>query len=305
MATRVTVVDAFATDALSGVPFVVTPDDTLSTNQLRALAVELGTSGTVTIEDGDIRYVPREAPEVHSESSPGLDSFVGAAVAGATGLLEERALEPETATFRIDGTESPEETAIEIESDRSVSVPLEEQQLEETTLTDEDITEKLTLPSDALEELERDLPCSIVSTAGGTLFVPVPFLEHLSGMDLTREDLTSLCTQADVERVCALTFDTLAAETDVHVRIFDPRHDRCERPANGIVSGGCGAYLAANNAFGSDRSSIRIESGQFLDRPSTVETTLAAVPRVSGHALIVLEGTVTVPDDEDDEIIVV
>ncbi len=104
------------------------------------------------------------------------------------------------------------------------------------------------------------------------------------------------------DRLFAFTFDTLTAETDVHARVFEP-DDKGELAASGVGAAGCARFLATRDAFDGEQDTIRVESGQFLDRPATLEATLDT-GAVSGRGLLSLAGTVNVPPDDEDDIVV-
>jgi predicted PhzF superfamily epimerase YddE/YHI9 len=134
-------------------------------------------------------------------------------------------------------------------------------------------------------------------------------------------DLLARDSTAGPARVLAFTFDTLVEEADVHARIFDPGATGnggatstetatgntgtadTEVAASGLASAACGAYLSAHDAFDGDREVVGIESGHVLDRPARLTTTVATAPRVAGSGLVAVDGSVTVPEAESDDIV--
>jgi len=202
----------------------------------------------------------------------------------------------------VDGAASdgsvPAELDVEVDADRTVEVPLSRQP-GDATASAGDLAAALGIDVAAIEDVGADLPPARVDSYGGTVLVPVNFLEHLSRADPAVDDLDALLASADAARLCAFTFDTLRNETDLHARFFDPTVEGCERPASGVAVGACGAHLARHAVFDGDRESVRVECGRFLDRPGTVGTTLEASPRVGGNALTVLDGDLTLPPEDD------
>ena len=303
---QVLLVDAFATEPLSGVPVAVVPGEEWTDSQLRALAGEFGTCGAVGPDSDRLRYVERE----------GFRAPASAAVAGCTGLLERGLIEAGAYTLAV---ERPAETTaldVSVETDRETTVAFPTQQVEDVAVSTDEIATALGIDEDALAEVSTDLQPGRTDGFGGTLFVPVDFLQHLGSVSPDSGALASLFEETGTCRVFAFTFDTLEAETDVHARIFTGRERSTagstggtqftavsERPASGIASAGCGAYLSGHAAFDPDRERIRVESGHFLDRPATLSVTLADSPLISGRALVVLDGRVAVPEEDDDEII--
>lgn len=289
---QVLLVDAFADEPMAGLPVTVVPGD-VSRRQLRAIAGELGTSGAVTLREGNLVYVDRD----------GSIAFVEAAVAGGVGLIEHASLEVGSHTIAVDSDGDGDEYRLEIGSDRAVRVDVPPQEVSDVEVAVDRIGNTLGIDSAALQDVGADLPVGRIDAFGGTVLVPVNFLEHLGNVDPDEGGLDTLLEETGATRLCAFTFDTLGRGTDLHVRVFDPVVDGLERPTAGVVAGGCGRYLSRHGAFDGERQRIRIECGHFLDRPATVETTTETRPRVGGTALTVLDGTLTVPEDGSDDII--
>jgi len=91
--------------------------------------------------------------------------------------------------------------------------------------------------------------------------------------------------------------------------MFAPGAGVDEDPVTGTASGACGAYLDAYDAFDSLPDDLRFEQGHFLDRGGIVHVEVGVDDRgrkqvrVGGEAAVALEGTLQVPDTEDDDII--
>jgi trans-2,3-dihydro-3-hydroxyanthranilate isomerase len=280
------VVDAFADELLSGVGVPVLPDgSSLTDAQLRAVADELGAPGTVTRRDGEMRHVPRV----------GHGAPVAAAVAGSIGLSERDALEPGTQTLTHAGGE---QETVDLDADRTATVAAD-QTVETAAVDGADAAAALNLPTEAVEDV--GLPVGRADGAGGSLLVPVMFLESLGELSPAPGAVADLL--GDAERLFAYSFDTLAAETDIHARVFEPAAGG-ERAASGVGAAGCAQYLAARSAFDGEKECVRVESGQFRDRPATLDATLES-GQVSGRALLGMAGTVNLPPDDDDDIIAV
>lgn len=282
----VLLVDAFADEALGGVPVPVVTDEA-TPEQLRAVATEFGASGAVSA-DGELRYVER-AP-VHNVSE--------AAVAGVTAGRDGSPAD-EIRVLRSDGTER----AYRIEHDDGVRVELPGQTVDPAAVSFDRLAAVLGVDAAGIANVGRELPVARADGFGGTLFVPVGFLDDLSNCRPDRDSLAAILTETDTARVFAFTFDTISRHADVHARVFDPGVEGCERPASGVATAGCGQYLLKHDAFDGARDALRVECGRFMDRPATLETTLVAPIRVGGRALTVLDTTLSVPDDDGDDII--
>jgi len=289
---QVLLVDAFATEPLGGVPVVVLPDgQDCSTARLHRIASEFGASSAVTPTDGGLRRVGTDQ----------ADGTVAAAVAGGGALAERDVLESGTHTMATDWLDDPLE--LTVESDLRVEVALPAQNAQSVSASTDEIAGSLGMDPATMDDVSADLPIAKSEFAGGTILTPVNFLEHLSSADPNPAKLTALLASEEATRLCAFTFDTIERDTAVHARVFDPDSTDCERPVSGLAAGACGAHLARHPVFDGDRDSVRIECGRFLDRPGTVETTLEQEPTVSGTALTVLDSTVGVPPEDDDDII--
>jgi trans-2,3-dihydro-3-hydroxyanthranilate isomerase len=288
---QVLLVDAFATEPLGGVPVVVLPDgQDCSTARLRRIASEFGASSAVTPTDGGLRRVGTEQT-----------GTVAAAVAGGGALVERGVLDDGTHSIETDG--QAESLEFSVTPELRVDVDLPAQPAASVSASTAELADALGMDPATMDDVSADLPIGKSEFAGGTVLAPVNFLEHLSGADPDPAQLTALLASEDATRLCAFTFDTIERDTAVHARVFDPTAAGYERPASGLAAGACGAHLARNPVFDGDRDSVRIECGRFLDRPGTVETTLEAEPSVSGTALTVLDSTVGVPPEDDDDII--
>jgi predicted PhzF superfamily epimerase YddE/YHI9 len=98
------------------------------------------------------------------------------------------------------------------------------------------------------------------------------------------------------------TFDTLSGAADAHARVFAPAAGG-ELPTAATPLADCGVYLSRQGVFDGERSEIAVECGHVLDRPGAVAVRPADPVQVGGRAVTTLDGTVTIPDSEDEEII--
>lgn len=291
--TQVLLVDAFADEMLGGRPTGVTTGD-CSRAQHRAIAGELGTGATATMTDEGLEVIERD----------GAHAPVAGAVAGCLGFADEDRLAAGTHSLTVVAGDGHERSYdVEFTEDRSVTVSLHEQSVTTPDIGLDRLGPALGIDSAAMQDVGADMPLGHVDAFGGTLLVPVNFLERLSGASPDAGTLADVLAETGAARVCAFTFDTLGRETDLHARIFDPTAAGDELPASGVAAGACGRYLARQNAFDGEREAVRVECGHFLDRPATIETTVERAPEVTGRGLVSLDGTVPVPEDDSDEIL--
>jgi len=269
-----TLVDTFADEPLGGLAIPVVSGTELTDGQLRRVAAEFDAPGAVGGAN-QLGYVPwkTRAP-------------ISAAVAAGVALADT--LEPGTHELETD------DGSIELELDagRQVTTSVEDS----TSVADVDVAsvaDALGMPTAALAAV--DLPVGRAEAAGGSLLVPVTFLENLGQVDPDPGNIADLPGR----RLIAFTFDTVAAESDLHARVLDERGR--EWATSPVAAAGCGRYLGEQSAFDGERERLRVESGGYLDRPATVEVGLDGA--VTGGGLIALEGEIAVPPVPDDDIV--
>ena len=293
---RALLVDAFTTEPLSGNVAGVVPDaDGLDAEQMRAIAAELGASETAFVcsspsADRRIRYfTPTEE----------IDLCGHATIAAHAHLSAERAIEPGTHTLETNvGTldiDVGELGEVWMTQPTSTVRPLDVEYDHVADLLGVDVA--------ALRDVGEDLPIALASTGLPFVVVPVNFLEHLSGVSPDFDAIDEFAAEYDAAGIYAFTFDTLDGESTLHARCFAPGVGIPEDPATGTASGACGAYLRQMGAFDSVPDELRFEQGHFVDRPSHVRVRVADHIQVGGRAVTSLDGTLTIPEFEDDDII--
>jgi PhzF family phenazine biosynthesis protein len=293
---RALLVDAFTTDPLAGNPAGLVPEaDGLAPEAMAAIARELNASETAFLagEAGDrrIRYfTPSEE----------IGRCGHATVAAGAWLAEAGRIDDGTHAFETDT--GPVELELEdgtvwMRGDRSTV---------ETVDPDYDrVASALGADPATLADIGADLPLAIASTGLEYLVVPVNFLEALSGLDPSPEAIAELSAELDVTGVYAFTFDTLEGESTLHGRMFAPAVGIEEDPVTGTASGAVAAYLRDVGAFdGELPAELVLEQGHFVDRPGRVRVRARTDPiAVGGRAVTAFDGTISVPEFGDDEII--
>ncbi|KAB1192252.1 PhzF family phenazine biosynthesis isomerase [Haloferax sp. MBLA0076] len=293
---RALLVDAFTTEPLSGNVAGVVPDaDGLDAEQMRAVAGELGASETAFVcssasADRRIRYfTPTQE----------IDLCGHATIAAHAHLAAERAIEPGTHTLETNvGT-----LDIEIGELGEVWMTQDAPTVRPLDVDYDRIAEMLGVDVAALRDVGADLPVALASTGLPFVVVPVNFLEHLSGSTPDMDAIAEFAAEHDAAGVYAFTFDAIDADSTLHARCFAPGVGITEDPATGTASGACGAYLRQVGAFDSVPDELRFEQGHFVDRPSLVRVTVDEQIRVGGRAVQSLDGEVTIPEFDTDDII--
>lgn len=303
---RVLAVDAFADEPLGGVGVPVLPEATLTADQLRAVAGEFGAPGAVTVDEEDLVVAGR-----------GTSAPVCAGVGGIIACREHGEFESGTKTVRVEGGA---DCSVTLDEDRRVTATLE-QETEPADLSPERVARGLGIPVSAITDVS--VPIGYATGWGGTLLVPVAFLETLGGLfdgaeatngvgrdegrgDGDEEPGRNRLSDLPGERVVVYTFDTVDPAADVHARVFGAADTDWatgrEWATSGVGASGCGQFLAREGAYEDETEWIRVESGRYCDRPATLDVDLSD-GSVGGRGLVALDGHVVVPAGGDDDIV--
>ena len=312
-ACRTLLVDAFTDDPLSGNPAGVVPDaGDLTEAQMQSIARELGASETAFVRPSE------EAPHRVRYFSPSqeVDLCGHATVAAFSLLAREGHIDPgshEVATnvgtvdIEIEGEAADDPEPDSSEETITVWLTGREPTVETVDLDYVRAGEALGVDPAALEDVGADLAPAVASIGLPWLCLPVNFLEHLGGADPDDDLVAALADEYDAAGVYAFTFDTLDADSTLHARAFAPGLGIPEDPVTGTAAGACAAYLRSVEAFDDPAAydDLRFEQGHFVDRPGLVRARCSAdAVAVGGTATVALDGTLSVPDPEDEDILV-
>ncbi|WP_123538301.1 PhzF family phenazine biosynthesis protein [Halosimplex salinum] len=298
---RVHLVDAFTEEPMAGNPAGVVPEAAdLADDQLAAVASELGASETAFVLPGDDadRRLRFFSPERE------VDLCGHATVAAFASLYDRDVID--------DGDYTVETNAdthdVEVEPDGTVWLTQSPPEIREVDVSLEDAADALGLDVAALSEVGEDLPIARASTGFPFLVVPVGYFEQLSAVDPDLAAIEALCEATDTEGLYAFTFDTLEGEATLHGRSFVPLAGIAEDPVTGTASGAVGSYLRYQGALDAEDPLV-FEQGHFLDRPGRVLVDTregvegVTAPRVGGRAVTTLDGDLTIPESDEDDII--
>jgi len=278
---HVLVVDAFATEPLAGRPVAVLPGAESTEETYAAVAAELGVDGVLAAEPDGLRAV-------------GPRADVAAAVA-AGALVDEGYEAGETVV------EGYREMPVELAADGRVTVELPATESRPADVSAEEVADALGVDRAALADVGADLPVARVAAGAGYLAVPVNFLERLGEADPDPEWVAGLLDETDAEAAYAFTFDTLSPETDWHARVFTREG---EVAASARAAAAVGDYVLRQGALDPDRRRLVAASGHHAGRPSRVVVDPTAPDaRVEGTALVALDGQLTLPEPDEDDIL--
>jgi len=294
--TRVLQVDAFTDEPLSGNPAGVVPEaDGLAVDQMQAIATEMAVSETAFLSSSDaadyrIRYFT-PAQEV---------DLCGHATIASVSHLHEEGLESGTITLETNvGV-----LEVDVHDDGTVWMSQDVPTIREVDVGYGQVAEALGVEQAALEGARADLPLAVSSTGLSFLIVPITYLSDLGTAAPDMAAIERLTTDVDATGIYVFTFDTLEAESTLHGRMFAPGAGVPEDPVTGTASGAAGAYLDRFGAFDDEfPDELRLEQGHYVDRPGIVRVCVDGVVRVGGRGVTVLDGSLVVPDEDDDEIL--
>ena len=299
---RTLLVDAFTDDPFAGNAAGVVPEaDGLSATQMQAIARELSASETAflsTADDADRRI--RNFTPTQEVDLCGHATIASHALLAADGVIEPGTHTLDTNVGVLD---------IELQDNGVVWMTQSRPEVETVEVDYDRVADALGLDPATHRDVGADLPIARATTGLPFLIVPVNFLETLSGVQPDLAAIEALADEYDATGIYAFTFDTLDAESTLHARMFAPGAGVDEDPVTGTASGACGAYLDAYEAFDELPDDLRFEQGHFVDRGGIVRVDVGVDDRgrkqvrVGGEAAVALDGTLTVPTAEDDEII--
>ncbi|NHN47514.1 PhzF family phenazine biosynthesis protein [Halostella sp. JP-L12] len=294
---RTALVDAFTDEPLTGNAAGVVPDaDGLSASQMQAVARELAVSETAFLlpsgpADRKVRYfTPTQEVDLCGHATIAAHAFLrddGAIDAG------EHTLETEVGVLDVD-----------VEDDGTVWMTQDDPSVRRVDVEYDRLAEALDVPVGSLQDIGADLPLAVASTGLPFLMVPVNFLEHVGNADPDLAAVEAICDEVDATGLYLFTFDALDGDATLHARMFAPGAGVPEDPVTGTASGAAGAYLREVSAFdGELPDEMAFEQGHYLDRPGRVRVRVGESVRVGGEGVLALDGTLSVPADDEDEIL--
>jgi PhzF family phenazine biosynthesis protein len=297
---RTLLVDAFTDEPLAGNAAGVVPDAAgLSTDRMQAVARELAVSETAFLhppEDPDADRRIRYFTPTQEVDLCGHATIASHAHLYAEGVIDAGTHALETNVGVLD---------VEVEADGTVWMTQDDPEVWEVDVDYDRVGDALGMDPATLRDVGADLPAAYASTGLPFLVVPVNFLEALRDADPDMAAVEELAADYDATGVYAFTFDALEAESTLHARMWAPGAGVPEDPVTGTASGACGAYLRQSTAFdeGEFPEEMRFEQGHFVDRPGYVQVRACDDIRVGGRAVTSMDGSLLVPEDEEDDII--
>lgn len=294
-------VDAFAAEPTAGTPTGVVPDAAgLTDDQLRAVASELGARATAFV-------LPAEAADrrLRFFTPTGEVERSATATVAAHAALYERGIAAAgewtvaTGDDTVDG---------ETKENGAVWVDLGHAEVTEVDLAYGDVADALGVDPATLQDVGADLPLATADAGESWLAVPINYFEHLSGLSVDAAAVDDLCDAADADGVYPFTFDTVGGDatrrSTLHGRAFRAGAGGTEAPISGTAAGAVAAFVRRRGALDATIEQILVEGGHFRDRPGTVSVdTDGDEVWIGGRGATALDGSVSVPEPNDDDII--
>jgi len=295
----VALVDAFTDESLTGnAAGVVVEAEDLSTDRMAAVARELSVSETafVTESEDDADRQVRFFTPTQEVDLCGHATIATHAYLHSTGAIDAG---PHRMATEVGVLE------VEVTEDGVVWMAQEEPSIREVDVGYDDLGAALGIDPATLRDVGADLPVAVASTGLPFLVVPANFLDAVGSATPDDEAIERLCDPHGAAGVYLFTFDALEAESTLHGRCFTAPVGIHEDPVTGTASGAVGAYLDRFGAFDETPEEMVFEQGHYLDRPGSVRVRVDDDDpvRVGGTAVTALEGTLTIPDDDSEEIL--
>ncbi|ELY75040.1 PhzF family phenazine biosynthesis protein [Natrinema pallidum] len=294
--TRILQVDAFTDEPHTGNPAGVVPDaDGLSSDQMQAIAAEMAVSETAFLRSSETadRRVKYFTPTQEVD-------LCGHATIGTVAHLYDEGLETETMTLET----NVGRLEIDVDEDGTVWMTQDEPSIREVDVGYGRVADALGVDRAALEGASDDIPLAVASTGLPFLIVPITYLSDVGDAEPDFAAVEALTNAVDATGIYLFTFDALEAESTVHGRMFAPGAGVPEDPVTGTAGGAVSAYLDRFGAFDGDLpAELRLEQGHYVDRPGIVRVRLGDAVRVGGRGVTVLDGSMAVPEADEDEIL--
>jgi trans-2,3-dihydro-3-hydroxyanthranilate isomerase len=285
-------VDVFTTEPLSGNPLAVVSDaDQLSTELMRRIAGELNQTETTFVltpthpeADWRLRSFTAAGTEVFGVGHNALGAWWWLATSGRL------TLDAPTRTFtqEIDGRALPVE--VRSEQGRVIAVSMAQSDPVFGAVVGEVSPLASALELGDAELSAGRLQAQVVSTGVPHLLVPVRDLGALGRARPKSETLAAYLRSVGAQGCYLFCLDPLDPDAPAQARFFGPNVGIAEEPATGSAAGPLAAYLVARK-LASERRPVIVEQGGAMGRPSRIEVRVSGGGvRVSGNAVLVVEG---------------
>ena len=270
---------AYLYNTFSEIPFggnvawIVPQADTLSVQQMQAIATEFAAPATAFLLDAS-----GASPEIRFFSPTAEFSMCGHAIVGAMcALVDSGFVSIErcaTATRQLRAAPGEIPVALKIlDNDRPHCVMTQPKPwFESTAVTSGRIASLLGLRE---QDMDETLPIEMGSTGLKHVFVPLKTSDSLRVIEADFDGLAALSMELNVESVAVFTLDTGDSARQVRGRDFCPAIGVPEEAASGTTNGAIASYLVRHDRLpveNDGRVFVTAEQGVEMGRPSLVHT---------------------------------
>jgi PhzF family phenazine biosynthesis protein len=270
-------VDVFASTPLSGNPLaVVGGGDMLTDEQMQRVAREFNQAETTFVlspsrreADWRLRSFTATGVEVGATGHNALGAWWWLAESGRLDLVS-------TVTQFVQETESSVHP-VEIRSDAGAltSVALTQSPptfgRQATTSARTALAVALRLDSTDIDDMT--LPIQVVSTGPAHLMVPIRDRGAIARARPDMEALTGVLASLGAQGCYLASLDPISPKAVAHTRFFNPTDGLYEDAATGSAAGPLACHLRSHGII-ADGSTVLIEQGYALGRPSMLQVTL-------------------------------
>lgn len=287
---RFGLVDVFASQPLSGNPLAVVPDAAeLDEATMRALAVEFNQSETTfvlppTVPDARwwLRSFTPSGEEVTGAGHNALGAWWWLAANGQVdvgGPGQRQQLGTRSLHIRVTGGTAPERITMQQEPAR-IGEPLADRA---------ELAEALGISQ---AQLDGAASTRVVSTGVAHLMVGVRDRQTLDALTPDPAALGRVLGAAGAQGCYVFTEDTVSPAAQAYARFFNPTVGIREDAATGSAAGPLAALLVGQDRVRSATTSVVIEQGFAMQRPSQLEVTVSKDGiELTGSCVIVGQGT--------------
>lgn len=283
------IVDVFAREKYAGNPLAVVLDgETLTTEQMQAIAREMNYSETTFIVSGENRnggydvriFTPTQELPFAGHPTLGTAYIIGREILGE--FPDEVKLNLGVGQISVTGDGSQADCLWMQQNPPSFG----------RTLSPGDLAPVLNVQPEAID---TRFPIQEVSTGIPFLIVPLNHLLEVRGIKIERDRYFRLIEGTDAKSIFVFCPETYEPENDLNARMFADYLGVPEDPATGSANGCLAGYLVEHAYFGKDEVSVRVEQGYEILRPSLLLLEAKKLPqtiqvRVGGRVIPVAVG---------------
>ncbi|ELZ95142.1 phenazine biosynthesis-like protein [Haloferax mucosum ATCC BAA-1512] len=284
------ILDVFATEKYAGNQLAVFEDaDTLSDDQMAALAKEMNYSETTFIEGGN----PEAGFDVRIFTPAGEIPFAGHPTLGTAATLRTHFDAGDEITLNLGVGKIPVE--VRKEGDDEVYWMTQNAPEFGDEFAHETLADVLSLDVD---DLDTDWPVQAVSTGLPALMIPLRDRDALGRSEVDLPAYRAFLDDGGPENLLPFCPDPRDDVNDLAARMFAPGYGVAEDPATGSANGCLAGYLARHEYFGTSSIEVTVEQGYEMGRPSHLHLEASdeagdageVTVRVGGRVEFVAEG---------------